>query len=74
MLVIEDQKADLAVLLPANQKLVLGSYLDLRMSERNWFLPVAIFQAVFRSRLLLTVVRSHKCLTTFILGPTNIFP
>jgi hypothetical protein len=65
MLIIEDYKADLVALDPASQKLV---YLALRMSERNWFLPVAIFQAAFRRRILLTVERSRMSRPPSLLG------
>ena len=44
---MDDQKADLYGELPAFQKEVLGWYLALRISERNWFLPVATFQVAF---------------------------
>ena len=55
---MDDQKADLMLLSRAVQKLALGKCLALRISVRNWFLPVATFQASWRMRLLLTVSRS----------------
>jgi len=54
----EDQKTDFVELLPADQKLVFGKYLALRIAVRKAFLPVATFQATCRMRLRLTVTRS----------------